>query len=322
MIFAGRVLVIFGPQVTAGIGAILFAAGYLLASFSNGSYGLLLLGLGIITGAGIGFGYVCPLTVGMKWFPNNKGLVTGISVAGFGSGAIILSATADHFLGRGMDVLVFMRWWGIVTGSILLIAAYFLKAPDIRDGSRSSTVGIGKVTSIQFSICAIGIFAGTFTGLLVNGNLIPLVVEFGVEISQSSKAIALFAVGNAVGRIAWGHYFDRLGYKSIPISLIGLSIACTVLLFALPEWMLLLRSELRCVCIYDCTILWANAVFDTVSDLFRRLRNCRLYRSRYRRIFRRPDRFFSDITGWSYRDSGSCGNSGNNEVGGFQQVCF
>ncbi len=240
MIFAGRVLVIFGPQVTAGIGAILFAAGYLLASFSNGSYGLLLLGLGIITGAGIGFGYVCPLTVGMKWFPNNKGLVTGISVAGFGSGAIILSATADHFLGRGMDVLVFMRWWGIVTGSILLIAAYFLKAPDIRDGSRSSTVGIGKVTSIQFSICAIGIFAGTFTGLLVNGNLIPLVVEFGVEISQSSKAIALFAVGNAVGRIAWGHYFDRLGYKSIPISLIGLSIACTVLLFALPEWMLLL----------------------------------------------------------------------------------
>jgi OFA family oxalate/formate antiporter-like MFS transporter len=240
MILAGRVLVFFGARVTAGIGAMLYAAGYLLASFSNGSYGLLLLGLGIITGAGIGFGYVCPLTVGMKWFPNNKGLVTGISVAGFGSGAIILSATADHFLGRGMDVLVFLRWWGIVTGSILLIAAYVLKAPAVRAASRTNTVGIGEVSSIQFVICAIGIFAGTFAGLLVNGNLIPIVVEFGVGISQSSKAIALFAIGNAVGRIVWGLFFDRLGYKSIPISLIGLSIACTVLLFALPEWMLLL----------------------------------------------------------------------------------
>ena len=240
MIFAGRVLVIFGPQATAGIGAILFAAGYLLASFSNGSYGLLLLGLGIITGAGIGFGYVCPLIVGMKCFPNNKGLVTGVSVAGFGSGAIILSATADHFFGTGMDVLVFFRWWGIATGSILLIAAYLLRTPATRNESRFNKVGIGKVLSIQFVMCAMGIFAGTFAGLLVNGNLVPLVVGSGIGVSQTSAAIALFAVGNAVGRIAWGIYFDRLGYKSIPISLIGLSIACIPLLFALPEWLFLL----------------------------------------------------------------------------------
>lgn len=60
MVFAGRFLVAHGPQLTAGIGSVLFSGGYLIASFSGGSYALLLLGLGVVTGAGIGFGYVCP----------------------------------------------------------------------------------------------------------------------------------------------------------------------------------------------------------------------------------------------------------------------
>ena len=240
MIFAGRVLVSYGPRLTAGIGAVLFTGGYLLASYSHGIYALLLLGLGIITGAGIGFGYVCPLTVGMKWFPNNKGLVTGISVAGFGSGAIILSAVASRVLGEGMDVLLFFRWWGLGCGSILLIASQFLSEPAAWNKATRKVVRTSEVLSLQFMICAVGMFAGTFAGLLINGNLLPIVAESGLTGPRSLQALSLFAVGNAVGRIVWGHFFDILGYRSIPISLIGLSMAGLPLFISLPEWLLLL----------------------------------------------------------------------------------
>lgn len=98
MIPAGKFLQRFGPRLTAAIGSILFGVGYLLASYSNGSFVGLLLSYGLVVGVGIGFGYVCPLTTGMKWFPDNKGLVTGVAVAGFGGGAIILSSVAEHLL--------------------------------------------------------------------------------------------------------------------------------------------------------------------------------------------------------------------------------
>lgn len=240
MVFAGRFLVAHGPKLTAAIGAALFSGGYLIASFSEGSYGILLLGLAVITGAGIGFGYVCPLTVGMKWFPSHKGLVTGISVAGFGSGAIILSTVSGHLLDGGMPILVFFRWWGIVSALILFLAASFMTEPGARHRSKPKRAGLQEVLSIQFLICAIGLFAGTFAGLLINGNLIPLVAEAGIESPRSGIAISLFAVGNALGRIAWGHFFDRLGYRSIPMTLIGLAGVCIPLLLQLPPWLLLL----------------------------------------------------------------------------------
>ncbi|MDY0287757.1 MAG: MFS transporter [Sphaerochaeta sp.] len=240
MVFAGRFLVAHGPRLTSAIGALLFTGGYLIASYSGGNYALLLLGLGIFTGAGIGFGYVCPLTVGMRWFPNNKGLVTGVSVAGFGSGAIILSTVAGYFLGNGMPILLFFRWWGLVAGSILCIASLFMTGPTGRKRTRVKKAGLGEVFSMPFLICAMGIFAGTFAGLLINGNLIPLVAEGGIDRPHSRIAISLFAVGNAVGRIAWGHSFDHLGYKSIPLSLFGMLAACIPLLLQLPQWLLLL----------------------------------------------------------------------------------
>lgn len=244
MVFAGRFLVAHGPGLTAAIGALLFTGGYLIASFSGGSYALLLLGLGVITGSGIGFGYVCPLAVGMRWFPHHKGLVTGISVAGFGSGAIILSTVAEYFLSTGMPILGFFRLWGLVSGSILFLASLFMTEPTAIDRTRPKRAGKREVLSIQFMLCAMGLFAGTFAGLLINGNLIPLVTEGGIGGPRSLLAISLFAVGNTAGRIIWGHVVDRLGYRSIPISLIGLSVVCIVLLLHLPQWLLLVAVML------------------------------------------------------------------------------
>jgi OFA family oxalate/formate antiporter-like MFS transporter len=240
MTFAGRILTLKGPRVTAGISAALFMSGYLLASVSNGSFPLLLISLGGIAGAGIGFGYVCPLSVGMKWFPEKKGLVTGVAVAGFGGGAILLSSVAGYFLHSGVDVLVFFRWLGLFSGLILFVASLFLIDPPSQKDSSIKTSPLSGVFSLPFGIIVLGMFAGTFAGLLIIGNLTPIVTMAGLTEGQAVLSVSLFAVGNALGRISWGYLFDHYGYRCIPLSLGIFALLSFVLLISLPVWLLFL----------------------------------------------------------------------------------
>ncbi len=232
---SGRFIAIHGPKKTAALCAVFHASGFILASFSNGSFPALLLSLGIITGIGIGFGYACPLTVGMKWFPNNRGLVTGIAVAGFGAGAIFLSSAAVALHGKGIDILAFYGYWGGVSGLALFLAAMFLTEPTAHARSPNGKLSYDGILTVPFAICAVGIFAGTFAGLLVNGNLASLTADAGMTRERTSLAISLFAVGNALGRIAWGSLFDRFAYKSIPLSLTCLLVAVLSLILCRTE---------------------------------------------------------------------------------------
>jgi len=239
MIFAGRVLAKKGPRFTASISAGLFMLGYLFASLSEGSFALLLLSLGAIVGCGIGFGYVYPLSVGMKWFPDKKGLVTGVAVAGFGAGAVLLSSIAEYFLLNDTDVFTFFRWLGVVAGIILFVAALFLSEPFGTTDSSAKSHDLSVVFSWPFYINTIGIFTGTFAGLLIIGNLTPIILKADLTEQQAALAVSLFALGNGAGRIIWGKLFDHLHYKSIPISLISFAVVTAVLLVPVTHRMLM-----------------------------------------------------------------------------------
>jgi OFA family oxalate/formate antiporter-like MFS transporter len=244
MTLSGWVLAHHGPRFTAGIAAGLFMAGYILASVSGGSFIWLLLGLGVVAGAGIGFGYVCPLSVCMKWFPKKKGLVTGVAVSGFGGGAILLSSIAEILLTRGMDVLSFFRWFGIGAGLLLCGAALLLVDPPGAEAGAVRRGSMSAVSSPPFALVSMGMFAGTFAGLLIIGNLSPLVMKAGLTEGQATISVSVFAVGNALGRIAWGQIFDRLKYRSIPLSLVSFALTAGLLLLPLPMGLLFIAVAL------------------------------------------------------------------------------
>lgn len=193
MVFAGKILTHIGPRLTAGIGAVLFVIGYIAASYSNGAIIPLTISLGIIVGAGIGFGYVCPLVAGIKWFPNNKGIISGVSVAGFGVGSVIISIAANKLLEHGMDVLLVFRYIGYCLGSILFFCAMLLTNPPAAKNNivADSSFDLKEILSSKiFILLLMSMFAGTFGGLLVIGNLKPIVLANGLEDHWATYCIA------------------------------------------------------------------------------------------------------------------------------------
>ena len=89
MVLAGRLLPRVGPRRLSVLGGLLLGSGYLLGGLFGGSFLMQLACIGLIGGAGIGLAYVVPISVCVKWFPDKKGLITGLAVAGFGFGATI-----------------------------------------------------------------------------------------------------------------------------------------------------------------------------------------------------------------------------------------
>ena len=275
---AGRILIRLGPRKTAGIGAVLFGAGYIAASFSGGSYPLLIVTLGLLTGTGIGFGYVCPIATGMEWFPNNRGLVTGTAVAGFGMGAVLLSRIAVYFL-QFYDVLIVFRIIGISLGLLALAASMLMSRPDTdrqkHDSAKSSEESLPESGAVEkassrssllspaFLMLFSGMFAGTFAGLLISGNLQPMKMSFGLDYSQAAFAIILFAAGNTVGRLFWGYVHDCLkSRKTLLISQSFLLVSIILMLFPVPGIVLQFLSIAAGFGFGACFVVYASSVVE------------------------------------------------------------
>lgn len=270
MIPAGRMLRRTGPRIMAGLGAVLFGAGHLVASISDGNYLILLLGIGCLAGAGIGAGYVCPLTVAMKWFPRNRGLVTGVAVAGFGGGAIVLSFLVQFLLTAAQwDALQIFRFVGIVYGLVALGASLLLSEPATAEtaaGKHESGVTSLKscIRSGPFALLCLGMFASTFAGLLAVGNLKPIILEADLSSRVATLGISIFAVGNAAGRIIWGQVHDRMGSRpTVLLSLLTLALALSFFLFSLPAGLMLVVVMLSGIGFGACFVVYASAVVHT-----------------------------------------------------------
>ncbi len=224
--FAGKLFELVGPRVAVTIGALLYMFGYILASFSSGSFPIILIGYGLMTGAGVAFGYISVLVACMLWFPKHKGMITGLAVAGFGAGAILLAAVAGWALARGVDVLVFWLYIGLTYGIAILLLGTMILLPKAVVGEKRARIRLRElVRKRPYWGMVAGLFAGTFAGLLVVGNLKPIGLSCGLSQGLATAAVGAFAFGNAGGRIVWGWVFDWLGKYTIPVSLLFLAAA-------------------------------------------------------------------------------------------------
>ncbi len=226
MIFAGRLQDKKGPRIVATLGGIVLGSGYLLASFTGGSFPLIALTVGIVGGAGIGFAYVCPIAACVKWFPDKRGMVTGLAVAGFGAGAWVFAKVASGFI-DAYGLLASFMYLGVIFMISVVSGAQLLRNPPagwrpagwrppeskLQGTSAEDFEWRDMVRLRQFWMLWIMFMFGAAAGLLVIGILKPYGVHSGLSAAAAANAVGVLALFNGAGRIVWGTVSDKIGRK-------------------------------------------------------------------------------------------------------------
>jgi len=234
MIGAGKLAPTVGISRLSLASAVLYASGYLLAGFSQGSFPLVLIGIGLISGMGTGLGYWIALTIPVLLFPDKKGLITGITSAGFGLGALAFSKLAGLILESGRDVFQLFIIIAISYGLVIFTASRFIKIDNSGQKTWESASRGSLLKDSSFLKLFLGIFFGTFAGLLIVGSLKFIGVEFGMDDSIVVLSVSLISVANFTGRIFWGAVSDRVG-AGLSIVLALLLQAAGIILLTLPS---------------------------------------------------------------------------------------
>src|ERR1700732_3034131 len=117
-----------GPRIVALTGGVLYGVGVFLASFSDRGLWWLYLSYGVIGGVGLGFGYIVPVAVLVKWFPNRRGLIPGVAVGGFGAGALITAPVATRLI-QTVGVLHTFAYLGIAFLIVTVAGGSFMQNP-------------------------------------------------------------------------------------------------------------------------------------------------------------------------------------------------
>ncbi len=256
MVFAGRWQDRVGPRVVALAGGLVLAAGYALAAACGTSHTAVLVAIGVIGGAGIGLGYVCPIAACVKWFPDLKGLVTGLAVAGFGGGAYLfirLAGNWGNWLATGGVGGTFWNY-ALVFAVCVSCGALLLRNPPggwqpagWASGSTKPGAGVTDmgqrelVRSPAFWMLWLAFVCASGCGLMVIGSLKDFGVrEGGLSDAQADGALALLALFNALGRIVWGTMSQRLGARRTLVVVSFLQAAMVLALVELGsrEWTL------------------------------------------------------------------------------------
>lgn len=239
-IFAGRLEARIGPRPVAILGGLLLATGYGLAgTFADGFWPMLIF-IGLMGGAGIGLAYVVPIAVGMRWFPDRRGLITGLAVAGFGFGALLwvqLAGSWGNLLANFGVQRTFLIYSFAFGGMVHLGGLLMANPPadwqppgwDPVEAETKADAGAGwgpaeMLRTRQFYFIWLAFTFSAMAGLMLIGiNKLygrdalfagGGYADLAAAGAAASMAYALaFALSNGLGRIGWGMISDSLGWQ-------------------------------------------------------------------------------------------------------------
>jgi MFS transporter, OFA family, oxalate/formate antiporter len=225
--FGGLWLKRVGPRVVAMTGGALYGSGVFLASFSDHGLWWLYLTYGVIGGIGLGFAYIVPISVLVKWFPDRRGLMTGIAVGGFGAGALVTAPVATRLI-QSVGVLQTFAYIGIVFLVVSVVAGYFMQNPPDgwkpegwtetpkELGQRSAkdlTLGDALKTWQWWALWLL-LFLNTSAGISIISQEAPMFQEFAkVTAIVAAGMVGIVSIGNALGRVFWAWASDALGRR-------------------------------------------------------------------------------------------------------------
>ncbi|MFY3790968.1 OFA family MFS transporter [Ureibacillus sp. MALMAid1270] len=225
----GNLVEKMGPRKSAIVAALLFGAGQAGAGVAivTDSVVLYWLTYGVLSGLGMGIGYIAPVSTLVKWFPDRRGLATGMAVLGFGSGALITAPVATYLMGQvGISNTYFIL--GISYLILMMLGALYIAPPvgnPLVDKYGGSTAGIQPIAQLSareavktkhfwmlWSMHLVNVTAG----IMMISVASPMAQEIvGLSVAGAATMVGLMGLFNGGGRLLWAAASDYIGRHNV-----------------------------------------------------------------------------------------------------------
>jgi OFA family oxalate/formate antiporter-like MFS transporter len=247
-LIGGRIQDRVGPRPVALSGVVLYSIGIMLASFTHTKDQLwvLVLTYGVMGGIGLGLAYITPIAMLVKWFPDKRGLITGIAVGGFGFGAVITSPVATAMLKNTTQKTSVFLPLGIAYLVAGLIGASMFRNPPAGytvPGYDPAAAGRRNVATTraytlrealrtpQWYLLTAILTLNTLCGIAFISQASDAAQNIGkVSVGTAGTFVGVMGLFNGAGRIGWAALSDRIGRMPAFLGMLALQGVCFLLL--------------------------------------------------------------------------------------------
>jgi OFA family oxalate/formate antiporter-like MFS transporter len=237
-----------GPRIVAATGGVFYGIGYLITSYgvAHHSMALLYAGYGVLSGFGMGMAYITPVATLAKWFPDRRGLMTGVAVCGYGAGAVVMSPIAARLILSHGVPYTFVALGIVYLALVVLTAQWYVNPPQgwrpagwqptgaVAKAATTSEFTVGEaMRTWQFWLLWFMLFLNVSAGIMIISQASPMAQQIvGLTAVQAAGIVGVISIFNAVGRVFWAWVSDLIGRATVYFLLFAIQVAA---FFALPN---------------------------------------------------------------------------------------
>jgi OFA family oxalate/formate antiporter-like MFS transporter len=245
-----------GPRTVGVVAGICYGLGVALSSLSAGGIWVLYLSFGVLGGLGLGLGYIVPVATLVKWFPDRRGFITGLAVAGFGAGALLTAPVASALIER-LGVLQTLGILGIVYLVMVVAGASVMSNPPPdwapkgwQSAAKKEAQSVTGDRTLQqalsnwrwYALWGI-LFLNVAAGISIISQAAPMAREIsGVPPLVAATMVGIISIANGAGRLLWAWLSDSLGRPRVFLIMFLLQAALFFVMPAQRNFVLLVTS--------------------------------------------------------------------------------
>src|SRR6266700_340603 len=218
-----------GPRRMAMVGGLGYGLGVILAGQAHGHLGLLYLTFGMLGGFGLGLCYIVPVATLIKWFPDKRGMITGLAVAVLGAGALVTAPIAQWLI-PAVGLPATFSILGSAYLVVVLSSAFFMKNPPegyqpagwqpapaqrTQGAARDLALGEALHTWQWYGLWAM-LFLNTLAGISIISQAAPMAQEIAkTSAARAAGLVGFISIANAAGRFLWAWVSDFIGRRQV-----------------------------------------------------------------------------------------------------------
>ena len=229
--FMGHFVEAKGPRKSGLVSTVFFALGMITAGFGIQleMLWLLYVGYGVLGGIGLGIGYITPVSTLVKWFPDRRGMATGLAIMGFGFAAMIASPVMRFLIDSvGIPNTFFIL--GAIYFVIMLVASLYLEKPPegyvpagvVIEETKTASKDLAQLTANEaiktkrFYFLWFMLFINVTCGIAILAVASPMGVEIaGLSAGAAAVMVGIMGVFNGAGRLIWASISDYIGRPNL-----------------------------------------------------------------------------------------------------------